>query len=121
MINTYLVVSSKSSWYELSLLVVIFIIVLIGAYLTSRWLSQVQYNQNKCKNMMIIESLRVSPNNVVQIIKTGDKYLVIGVTKDRISVITELEEENIVNNSEKNSQINLKGQFNQILNKAMKK
>lgn len=46
-------------------------------------------------NLYLVESILVSAQNVVQIVKAGDKYLVIGVTKERITLLSELDAEQI--------------------------
>jgi flagellar biogenesis protein FliO len=45
-------------------------------------------------NLEIIESVNVAGQAVVQIVKAGEKYLVIGVTKENITMLTEVEEIN---------------------------
>ena len=70
--------------------------------------------ENK-RNIQVIETFRLTTNKYIQIIKTGEKYLVIGIGKDTITMLTELSEEEIqlVDNPESG---NIK--FQDILEKA---
>jgi flagellar protein FliO/FliZ len=46
-------------------------------------------------NLSIVDSVNVGGQSLVQIIKAGDKYLVIGVTKEQVTFLSELSEEQI--------------------------
>jgi flagellar biogenesis protein FliO len=43
-------------------------------------------------NLELIESVNVAGQAVVQIVKAGEKYLVLGVTKENITMLTEVEQ-----------------------------
>lgn len=45
----------------------------------------------KNHNMTVVETMRVQNNKFVQIIKIADKFIVIGVGKDEIHFLTELD------------------------------
>ena len=62
-------------------LIVLCVIVIGGAYFTARWLGQLQYQQNKTKNMQIIETMRITPNKMIQLIRIGNEYYAISITK----------------------------------------
>ena len=46
-------------------------------------------------NLHLVESIYVASQNMVQLVKAGDKYLVIGVTKERITLLAELDESQV--------------------------
>ena len=48
------------------------------------------------KNILVVETFRVSNNKFIQIIQVGKKYLVISVCKDVVNILTELTEEDLV-------------------------
>ena len=52
-----------------------------------------QKNLVQNRNMQIISSMKVGNNKFIAVIKVADKYLVIGVAKDNISMLTELTDE----------------------------
>ena len=72
------------------------------------------------KNINIIETFRLGTNKVIQIVRIADKYYAIGVGKDEINMIAELDEENIVLSSENNANINFKELFNNAKNAISK-
>lgn len=88
-------VSRTNSFIELIGLIFIFIFILIAAYFVSKWVGISGVKQAYNKNMRIVETLRVSPGKYIQIVKTGSKYLVLGISKDHIEYLTELEEEQL--------------------------
>lgn len=104
-------------------MLILFAMVLSGAYFTTKWLSRLQYHQNKGKNMQIIETLRISPNKVIQLIKIGERYMAVGVSKDHMQLIGEIskdEVKDIMENQENAVGASFKEQFHQLLNRGNK-
>jgi len=56
------------------------------------------------KNMKIIESLAISKDSCLLIVKAGEKYLLLGKTTGSISLVSELTAEEISSAQEKSSQ-----------------
>ena len=77
-------------------LLIIFAFVIAVTYFTVRWISKVQQGQSKCSNIEIIETKRITNNKYLQIVRSGDKYMLIGIGKDEISMITELNEDELI-------------------------
>lgn len=73
----------------------VFILVLVLTFFTTKWLGQYQKAQVANKNFEIIETCRITPNKYLQIVKVGKKYLVIAIGKDSISMLTEIDEEEL--------------------------
>ena len=46
-------------------------------------------------NMEIIDTMRIAQNKYLQIVRVGDKYLVIAVCKDSVTMLTELPKDSI--------------------------
>ncbi|MCL2204821.1 MAG: flagellar biosynthetic protein FliO [Defluviitaleaceae bacterium] len=42
-------------------------------------------------NLQLLESIFIASQNAVQLVRAGDKYLVIGVTKERVTLLAELD------------------------------
>jgi flagellar protein FliO/FliZ len=89
-------VSSFDSISQLVGLVFLLIIILVAAYFTSKFVGGIKLGQLKNSNFKVIDSYRISPNKVIQIVKIGNKYMVIAIAKDTINVITELEEAEVL-------------------------
>lgn len=76
--------------------VLIFLFVLVATYATTRWIANYQQTSAKNRNIRVIETYRLNSNKYIQIVHVGGKYLAIAVSKDNVSVLTELNEEEII-------------------------
>ena len=74
----------------------IFIFVLALAVFTTRWLGNYQKGQMFNKNIKVIETFKLSPNKYVQIIQIGTRYVAIAISKDTVTKLVELTEEEIL-------------------------
>jgi len=76
----------------------IYLLILVGimilAYYVTRVLG-VRVRGISGGNLKVIEGVGVGQGSSVLLLKAGKKYVLIGVTKDRISHLTELEESDI--------------------------
>ena len=85
--------SNLESIGQLICLIILFLFVLLLAYLAARISGSFQSNaMNKRSNIRIIEVFRVSNNKVIEIVKVGEQYLVLAVCKDNITLLTRLDE-----------------------------
>lgn len=87
--------SSGDSALQLVGLVLLLIFILIAAYYTSRFVGGIKLGQLKNSNFQLIDSYRISPNKVMQIVKVGNKIVVIAIGKDTVNYITELDESEV--------------------------
>lgn len=106
--------SSFDSIGQLIWLVVLLIIILAAAYYTSRFIAGIKLGQMKKSNFQVIDTYRVTPNKTLQIVKIGNKYVVISIGKDDIHFITELDESEV---TIRENQQGEKQNFRQILDK----
>lgn len=83
------------SFAQFITVIFIFIFVLALTYFTTRFVGKYQKKQMHNSNIEVIETFKVTSNKFIQIIKTGNKYLVIAVGKDSITMLTELTEDQI--------------------------
>ncbi|MCI9123277.1 MAG: flagellar biosynthetic protein FliO [Eubacterium sp.] len=68
----------------------IFVVVLLLTWLTTRWIAGYQQGQMHNQNLRIVETLKLTVNNYIQIVEVGDIYLVIAVNKDHIEKLAEI-------------------------------
>lgn len=80
---------------QLLALVVVFVIVLAGTYYVTRWIARSGMIQSQSKNIRVMETFKITTGKYIQIIKLGTKYYAIGVTKDDITFLAQLEEEQL--------------------------
>ena len=73
----------------------IFVLVLLVAYFVTRWIGTVGQGQLGNKNIRVIEGYKIGPNKSIQIVKVGNKLFVLGIGKDEISCLGEVEEEDL--------------------------
>lgn len=119
---TLLVSSSGTldTFVQLIGVALIFLFVLAATYATTKWIANYQRTTGKNRNIKVIEIYRLSNNKYIEIIQTGSKYLAIGVSKDNISVLAELSEDDIINFSADN-EIKREESFGSILEKFKNK
>ena len=80
---------------ELIGLILIFVIVLAACYFTTRFVAGKQMGQKRMGNFEIIESHAIAQNKYLQLVRMGNKYVVLSVTKDSVRYVTELDESEI--------------------------
>lgn len=80
---------------ELGGILVVFILVLVATYYTTKWIGRTGAIQQQSGNIKVIETFRIAQNKYIQIIQLGSRYYSIAVTKDHISFLTSLEEEQL--------------------------
>lgn len=84
-------------------LLVVFILILVAAFYTSRWVARHSGDTvrgvSKNQNMEVIETYRIGPNRYLQIVRAAGKYLLLAVTKDQVTMLTELPEDGIIKES----------------------
>lgn len=86
---------SLDSFVQFITILFLFLFVLVITYVVTRWVSGIQKGQMTGKNMEIIETMRISNSKYFQIVRAGDKYLVVAVCKDTVTMLTELSADEI--------------------------
>lgn len=93
----YIVASTGlNSVVQLITLIIIFCLILFLCYWTTRFIGGYQKRALKSTNFEVIEAFRISNTKFIQIIRIGEKYLVISVCKDSINLLTELSKDEVV-------------------------
>lgn len=72
-----------------------FFLVVFLAYLSSKWVARFQNAKTPKKNIKVIERYFVRNGQAIEIIQIGNRYIAIGIGKNEISYLTELEEEQL--------------------------
>ena len=87
--------STAQSLLELLGLILIFAIVLVVCYFTTKFVAGRQLVQKQMGNFEVVETFALTQNKYLQLIRMGNKYIVISVTKDSVTFITELAEDEV--------------------------
>lgn len=79
------------------LLYVLFIIllVLVVFYFLIKGTSTIRFSKMRKKNLQVIESIGISFQCSIQLIKVSEKYILIGLSKDKITFLTEFSKDEI--------------------------
>lgn len=100
------------------LLIIVFIIILFLAYYSTKWLASSRFSIKRNSNVRIIESISVGYQSTIQLIKVGSKLFLIGVTKESVTFLTEIDEEI---NEDENKQNDFKVPFEKYLQEYFNK
>lgn len=99
--------STTNNVLQLLGLVLLLLVILIAAYYTSKFLGKYKMGQFKNSNIQVIETYSIGTNKMLQIVKISNKYVVLGISKDSVNYITELDESEVliheINKDEKQS------------------
>ncbi|MBQ8199528.1 MAG: flagellar biosynthetic protein FliO [Lachnospiraceae bacterium] len=75
--------------------IIIFVFVLFITFWTTRFIAKYQKQTMTSGNMEVVETTRIAPNKYLQIVRVGDRYFVIGIGKDTITMLSEIEAEQL--------------------------
>lgn len=89
------VASKGESILELIVLLGIFVLVLAACVVTTRFVAGHQMQRGRSSNFKPIETYQITQNRYLHLVKIGTRYFVVSVTKENISFIAELQEEEI--------------------------
>ena len=88
--------SSLDSIVQFVTVLIIFVFVLGITWFSTRYIAQIQKDQYKTGNMEVIETLRISNNKYLQIVRVGNKYFCMAVCKDTVTMLGEIRKEDLV-------------------------
>ena len=114
--------SAGESFFQLIFALVVFIGVLFLTTFVTKWIAGYQRTQGLNKNLEVIEAIRLANNKYIQIIRAGeDKYFVIAVGKDEVTLLGELAKDQLKDIDLANSSFQSTLDFKSILDKLSKK
>ena len=80
---------------EFIFLLVVFILILVACVFTTRFVARQQMQRGRNSNFKPIETYQVAQNRYLQLVQIGTRYFVISVTKDGISLLCELQQDEL--------------------------
>lgn len=90
---------------QLFFLIFIFLFVVALAVFCTKWIANLTFLNKYLKKgpsvITVIERIGVSQNASVQLLKVGKVYVLIGITRDKISFLTEVDEEDVIQDTSK--------------------
>ena len=73
----------------------IFIFVLGVTYFSTKYIAGIQKERYKTGNIELIETLRISNNKYLQIVRVSNKYFCMAVCKDTVTMLGEIQKEDL--------------------------
>ncbi|MBP5276498.1 MAG: flagellar biosynthetic protein FliO [Lachnospiraceae bacterium] len=87
--------SSAGSFVQFFTVFVLFVFVLAICALTTRFVAGYQKNKMMSGNIHVLETYKIATNKYIQIVKIGDKLFALGIGKDAVTMLGELNEDSI--------------------------
>lgn len=112
--------SGVGSFLQLIGVLLIFVFVLVITYFTTKWIAGYQKQQFHNKNLRVVETLKLTTNKYIQIVEAGDQFLVVGIGKDEVNLLTTLTPEQMKVMPEETDGLDTKNvgeSFQQVLDK----
>lgn len=81
---------AAESFAELLTMLLVFVLVLILAWYTTRWIARYQRGQKKAGNISIVETCPAGNGRFIQIVRVADTYFVIAVSKDNVTLLGQI-------------------------------
>ncbi|MCL2617576.1 MAG: flagellar biosynthetic protein FliO [Defluviitaleaceae bacterium] len=73
----------------------VFAFVIGLAVLSTKWIAGARYRRGAGGNLHLIESIAVGQQTYLQLVRAGDKYIVIGVSRTGVSFVCEVAGEQV--------------------------
>jgi flagellar protein FliO/FliZ len=108
--------NAMDDYLQMVALLVVFVLVCAATLVTTKWIANFQKQQNRNNNLEVMETIRLTSNKYLQIIRVGSKHLAIAVCKDTVTLLCELQEEQMKPQVETGKKIS----FRELLEKAVK-
>ena len=102
--NLLLLATQKSSNWSTTLdllgrffsVIIAIAFVMLLAYYATRWLAGARSLRHRKQNLRLIEGIAIGHQSSIQLVKAGEKVLLIGVSRERITFLAEIPREQIL-------------------------
>ena len=88
--------SASSSYGQFIVVLLIFAGVLAVTYFVTKWVAGYQRGRSTGANIQLLESAPLASGKHIQIVRIGNRYVALAVCKDTVTVLTQLNEEELV-------------------------
>ena len=85
-----------NSFMQFLVVLFLFVVVLGITLWTTRWIAGYQKEKMSGSNMEIVDTIRLSSNQYIQIVRIGGEYIAIAVSKDSVTKLAEIPSEQII-------------------------
>ena len=112
-----MIILSASPYAQLITVLVVFVIVLAITAVVTKWLANYQKGQNVGRNIEVIETTPIANNKWMQIIRVGNTYKVIAVSRENVTFLGDIDPSELKEIKPDGS----KSAFKSMFEKALKK
>ena len=102
------------SYLQFISILIIFVFVLGATYYVTKWIANYQKDVSYGKNIKVIETSKISATKYIQIVKIGNRYVAIAVSKDQVTNLGDVDYEDLVFDDNENSNMGFKEIFEKI-------
>ncbi len=106
---------SANNFAQFFTLLVVFVAVLGVTMRTTRWMANYQRQQNENGNIHVVETVRITNNKYLQLVRVGETYMAIAVCKDTITMLGEIPADQLVISNSAGGGTNFKELFEKTL------
>ncbi len=75
--------------------IIIFVFVLFITFWTTKFIAKYQKQTMASGNMEVVETTRIAPNKYLQIVRAGNRYFMIALGKETVTMLSELDPEQL--------------------------
>lgn len=112
--------SRMDGYLQFMTVLILFVFVLGITYVATRWIANYQKGKAAGNNLELIETMQIANNKYLQIVRAGNKYLVIAVGKDEVHMLTELPWDEVKRLEEKEAQMDFKSILERLKRQSAK-
>ncbi len=109
------VLLTAGSYLELVAVLIIFVLIFGVTAWVTRWMAEYQKAQNVNANIEVIETVRITANECIQLVRVGQKYMAIAVCKDTVTMLGEVPFEQLKFKDASRSQTSFKDLFEKTI------
>ena len=115
-----MILLSSSGYAQLITVFIIFVAVLGLTAGVSKWIANYQKSQFVGRNIEVVETTSIANGKWVQIIRVGNTYKVLGLSKDQITFLGDMSPEDIRETPSEGNGASFKSMFEKAIHKVTK-
>ncbi len=106
------------SYVQFMTVLILFLLVLAVTYFVTKWMAGYHRSRVSNANIEVLETIGLSNNKYIQLIRIGQKYLAVAICKDTVTMLTEIPEQDLILSD---GSVSKTMGFKDILDKVQKK
>jgi len=98
-------------------LIILCILIIAASYFTTKFVGKRQIQGGSKSNFKSVDVFRITPNKYLQIVEVGNRYFCIAVTKESVTLISELSEDDLKVHPAEIKPKSFKEQMNELMHR----